>query len=181
MSINLGLPPVQAGDVVFLGDSITAGGDWQKAFPDIPTCNHGINGDTSGGVLQRLKAITDYKPSKIFLKIGTNDLALEISIETILDNYRQILNEIKSDTPATMVYAQSVLPRALSFRRRIESLNDGIKELSLSLNYSFLNLYPAFQDPTGALRAEFTDDDLHLSPAGYRHWETILKEYLYET
>ena len=28
--------PVQAGDIVFLGDSLTAGGNWHEIFPGLP-------------------------------------------------------------------------------------------------------------------------------------------------
>jgi hypothetical protein len=35
------------GEVVFLGDSITAGGAWHEWFPDVPVVNRGIDGDTS--------------------------------------------------------------------------------------------------------------------------------------
>ena len=63
---------IQAGDVVFLGDSITEGGAWDELFPGVPVRNRGIGGDTTSGVLDRLDQITRGRPAKVFLKIGTN-------------------------------------------------------------------------------------------------------------
>ena len=47
----------QQGAVVFLGDSITQGfgDDFRKAFPGLKLANRGISGDTTRGMLVRLK------------------------------------------------------------------------------------------------------------------------------
>ena len=39
--------------VVFFGDSITFGTDWQRLFPEVPVVNRGISGDTTLGLLNR--------------------------------------------------------------------------------------------------------------------------------
>ena len=60
------------GAVVFLGDSITQG--WYalaNAFPNLKVANRGIGGDTTRGVLYRLKAdALDLDPKAIVLLIG---------------------------------------------------------------------------------------------------------------
>ncbi|RYD73127.1 MAG: hypothetical protein EOP84_22040, partial [Verrucomicrobiaceae bacterium] len=62
------------GGVVFLGDSITQG--WQslgKDFPGMKSANRGISGDTTRGVLFRLKEdVIDVHPRAVVLLIGTN-------------------------------------------------------------------------------------------------------------
>ena len=37
--------PIRQGDVVFLGDSITEGGEWNEMFPERRVRNRGIGGD----------------------------------------------------------------------------------------------------------------------------------------
>ncbi|MGB9898194.1 GDSL-type esterase/lipase family protein, partial [Thermanaerothrix sp.] len=66
--------PVKAGDIVFLGDSITDGARWDELFPGLSVKNRGINADTTRGVLARLDSILQGQPAAIFLLIGTNDL-----------------------------------------------------------------------------------------------------------
>src|SRR5688572_6232361 len=69
------LAPLAAGDVVFLGNSITEeGGDWGQRLGWSHVKNRGISGDVTEGVLIRLGEITHSKPKAVFLLIGINDL-----------------------------------------------------------------------------------------------------------
>ena len=67
--------PLNLNDIVFLGNSITAGGnDWSERL-NIPNIkNRGIGGDTTDGVIARLDEIIYFKPKAVFLLIGINDL-----------------------------------------------------------------------------------------------------------
>ena len=55
-------------DIVFIGNSITNGAEWNELFPQKRVKNRGISGDTSEGVFDRLDAIVKGKPAKIFLE-----------------------------------------------------------------------------------------------------------------
>ncbi len=78
--------PVTKGEIIFLGNSITDGAEWAQLFNDLRMKNQGISGDVTAGILHRLDVVTDRKPAKIFLLIGTNDLARGISADTLLHN-----------------------------------------------------------------------------------------------
>ena len=62
--------PATQGGVIFLGNSITDGGEWAELFPGIQVLNRGISGDYSTGVLNRLAEVYNRKPDKLFLLIG---------------------------------------------------------------------------------------------------------------
>lgn len=47
------LLPVTKNDIVFLGNSITNGNEWDELFGDISIKNRGISGDITAGVLNR--------------------------------------------------------------------------------------------------------------------------------
>src|ERR1051326_7402706 len=86
------------GALVFLGDSITQGwgDDLGGAFPGVKVANRGISGDTTRGVLIRLKDdVLSLKPAGVVLLIGTNDLADKADPETIAGNLKLILAELK--------------------------------------------------------------------------------------
>jgi len=95
---------------LFLGDSITDGGEWCELFGDARLKNRGISGDVTWGVLDRLSEVTAGKPVKIFLMIGVNDLARGKTVEEIIANYETIVERIRRETPQTQLYIQSVLP-----------------------------------------------------------------------
>ena len=102
--------PVSTGAIIFVGNSITEGGNWSELFPGKNILNRGIGGDISEGVLKRLDEIIRHQPSKLFICIGTNDLAKGVEQAIIIQNYRTILQTVKAQSPATKIYVQSVLP-----------------------------------------------------------------------
>jgi len=164
--------PLVPDDIVFLGDSITEGGPWEELFPDLPVRNRGVGGDTTEGVLKRLQQVTRAEPSKVFLLIGTNDLFRGVSEDEIVGNITEILDRLKQETPDTEVYLQSVLPRAPSYRAAIEALNARLSEVALEHGSAWVDLYTAFLDPeTGGIRAELSNDELHLLGPGYALWK----------
>ena len=75
--------PTSKSDIIFLGNSITNGGEWAELLGNPHAKNRGISGDTTQGVLDRLSTITKGKPSKIFLLIGTNDLSRGKSVDEV--------------------------------------------------------------------------------------------------
>lgn len=170
--------PVARGDVVFVGDSITAGAQWNELFPGVPVRNRGIGGDRTEDLLARIDPLTAGPARKVFLKIGTNDLGAGIDEATILENYETILDHFARDAPSTTVYVQSVLPRAASYRERVESLNAGIEALAAARGLEFIDLYPAFLDEDGSIRDALSYDELHLTGEGYRLWQERLDSHV---
>ena len=163
--------PLVPDDIVFLGDSLTEGGPWEELFPDLRVRNRGVGGDTSDGVLRRLEQVTRAEPAKVFLLIGTNDLQRGDSEDEIVANVIEILVRLKAETPDTEVYLQSVLPRGASYRERVEALDARLAEVALEHGTEWIDLYPHFFDPeTGAIRAELSNDELHLLGPGYVLW-----------
>ena len=164
--------PLAPDDVVFLGDSISEGGPWEELFPGVRTRNRGIGGDSADGVLRRLEQVTRAQPTKVFLLIGTNDLYRGSSDDEIVSNIEEILDRFKQESPDTEVYLQSVLPRAASFRARIEALNTRLSEVAGERGAAWVDLYPSFLDPeSGAIRPELSNDELHLLGPGYALWK----------
>ena len=104
------LLPISEEDIIFVGNSISAGCEWAEIFNNNKIKNRSISGDTSLGILERIEQVTNFKPKKIFLMIGINDLAVGIKIDSIAKNYSNIIKRIKSLSPETRVYIQSVLP-----------------------------------------------------------------------
>jgi lysophospholipase L1-like esterase len=169
-----------------VGNSITEGGDWKKLFQDTTVVNRGISGDVTFGVLNRIKEITDRKPSKVFLLIGINDLSRNTPDEVIQENIFSIVTKLKSRSPKTVVYVQSILPTNESFKNlnknfvgkgeHITTINTQLKKYASKLKYKYLDLHSHFTDAEGRMEAKYSGDGLHLNAAGYAHWIEILKE-----
>lgn len=171
---------IQKGDIVLLGDSITDGGCWDELFPGMNIKNRGINADDTVGVLARIDDILCCEPAALFILIGTNDLNWwnYRHDQEILANYEKILARCKELSPSTQVFVQSILPRAKRFANHITMLNLHLEKLAEKYECTFINLFPHFADETGALKAEFNNDHLHLMAAGYKVWVNLLTPYL---
>ncbi|WP_285320338.1 GDSL-type esterase/lipase family protein [Pseudarthrobacter sp. lyk4-40-TYG-27] len=169
---ELPLPPRR---VLFLGDSITEGGQWDEWFPELQTLNRGIGGDDVQGVLTRLDtAIHD--PVAISLLIGTNDLGgAKRKAEDIAASIQELVKEIRKRAPKAPFLINSVMPRRRKYRENITFLNLLLRNIAARENAVFVDLWPALADDNGALREEFTSDALHLNGLGYAAWAKVLR------
>ena len=174
--------PIQNGDIVFVGDSLTDGCRWDEVFPDFQIKNRGINGDLTTGVLIRLPELLDAHPKAIFLQIGTNDLPWYEyrNDEQIIHTYEQIIRTCQELSPETRLYLESILPREKSYAKRIQSLNKQIADLAEKYQCTYIHLFPHFADQSSRLRKELTNDSLHLLGDGYQIWKAQLQPFLDE-
>jgi lysophospholipase L1-like esterase len=176
------LLPVEPGDVVFLGDSITAGGAWHELFPGVPVRNRGIGGDVTAGVLARLDAITAGQPGKIFLKIGTNDLRLGRDPAEIAADVAEIARRVQRSSPDTLLFVQSVLPRAAGWAGAVEELNVALEQAVKEAGAIWIDLVPHFLDPAKrSIRNDLSNDELHLLGEGYLLWRSRIEGYVHST
>jgi lysophospholipase L1-like esterase len=175
--------PNDTGEILFVGDSQTDGCEWRELLGNASVRNRGIDGDNTEGILARLDEITASKPNRIFLEIGTNDLALKRSLKAILTDYATILDSIARATPSTVVFVQSVLPRYDDPDRAggvsndsIRSLNRGLQSLAQEKGVGYIDLFSRFVDEKGKLNTAYSLDGVHLNAAGYQLWKSVLVE-----
>jgi lysophospholipase L1-like esterase len=180
--------PVVAGKIMFLGNSITEGADWRKLLKDSTAINRGISGDITFGVLNRADDVIKRKPSKLFILIGINDLFKEIPDEVILQNIFSFIRQIKSGSPKTQVFIQSILPVNKSFKNfpknydkeeHIVTINAQLKKLGKNFGYTYIDLYNQFTNTSQQLEEKYSFDGLHLNASGYSLWAEILKSSKY--
>jgi lysophospholipase L1-like esterase len=170
--------PPRAGGIVFVGDSITEGGHWHDMFPEQQITNFGVGGDTTRGVLGRLHQVTRLRPESAFLLIGTNDLGMGVSLGKIEANYDAILRQFRAESPGTVVYVQSVLPRSRPYAKHVQELNNVIRGLAEQHGVTYVDLYPHFARDDGSLDPSFSNDALHLSGVGYARWQTLIQPFV---
>ena len=130
--------------------------------------------------------IIRHQAAKLFIA-GTNDIYRDITTETIIANYKIILERMKKESPNTKVYIQSVLPVAVEPGSMYSHNNEGILALNKALEelcsnegiiYIDLNLH--FSNEQGKLKAELTNDDLHLLDPEYLLWKDLIQGYIDE-
>jgi lysophospholipase L1-like esterase len=130
-----------AGDVIFLGDSITHGWEgqkaWQEHFGAFKAVNLGIGGDQTGHVLWRITdghELDHLSPKAAVIMIGTNNIGGH-SAQQIAGGIQAIIEELKHQKPGIKVLVLGVFPRggAGDAERSLEQISAAIKPINEEL------------------------------------------------
>ena len=180
-------------DLLFLGDSITAGWGgqktiWEKAFGAYKPANFGIGGDRTQHVLWRIEngELETIKPKAVVLMIGTNNVGAD-SAEAIAKGVTAIVKTIRAKQPQAKILLLAVFPRGDKPTGKLGAPNEKLKEVNKIIaklddgkNIYFLDIGSKFPQPEGALVKEVMPDFLHLSSAGYQIWADAITPKLAE-
>jgi len=170
------------GAVVFLGDSITQG--WglglNAVFPGVKIANRGISGDTTRGVLIRLKEdVLDLNPRAVVLLIGTNDLEEKATPETIDSDFRLLIAALKAHNPKMPIVACLVMPSSVAMRRPAEDIKkiNALRMQSIKGDPQIIPLdtWTLFADKTGEPVKDEFPDILHPNDYGYVKFAAALR------
>jgi len=117
--------------------------------------------------------------------IGINDFLKGKDVPAILANYHKIIDRIKSQSPGTQIYIQSVLPinngisqMGIVDSEKIITLNDKLNSLADGQKIFFLNLYPNFCGSDNQMYVQYTNDGVHLNASGYAVWKNSIDSYI---
>ena len=101
----------------------------------------------------------------------------------------ELIDYIRTRSPQTRLYVQSMLPINNSFGRYknlkdkeqvIRDANVLVAAMAQDKGFTWINLYTAVADKDGNLRKDLTNDGLHLLAPGYRIWADIIRPYINE-
>ncbi|HVU17120.1 MAG TPA: GDSL-type esterase/lipase family protein [Candidatus Didemnitutus sp.] len=169
------------GAVVFLGDSITQGwnDDFRHRFDGMKLANRGISGDTTRGVLIRVREdVVALHPKAVVLLIGTNDLDEHATPEMCAQNMKLIITELHRGLPRTPIILCQVFPSSPTKNRppaAIKKMNSlYLEAVKGDRNVIYLETWPMFADPDGNAKPEEMPDLLHPNDLGYAKWAAAL-------
>ena len=167
--------------LVFIGDSLTEWGDWQRRFPDYSVTNLGISGETVEGLLarrERIRARVE-NPDYIFLMTGINNIANEQY--DIIDPYHEIVRNLTTWYKRSTLVVQSILPVELTWisPEVIRDTNRQLEQIAREFSAEYLDVYSVFVGPTGNPLSEcLQDDGVHVSRRGYDVWTKEVDRFL---
>lgn len=163
--------------IVFVGNSIIQRLEVKKLHKE--AYNFGIGGDKVSDVLERIDPILNSKPKQLFIEVGTNDLRLDKSNESLITNYNKLIEKIKEVSPETSIYIISILPvsKERGLQREIIEANKRLAFLADKYKATYIDLYSKMQEG-GYLKPSYTWDGLHLTEEGYQVWYANLATYL---
>lgn len=166
-------------DVVFFGDSIVYGGEWNEYFPNLNTCNLGVPGDCVESATYRVNIINQVNPQKVFIMLGVNDISKKNYKKIFSEKYEELIKLIlKNDTK---IYIQSILPvskqSGISNDKIIE-VNSIISDLAEKYNCEYIDIHSLFCNKKGELKAEYSKDGVHITKSAYEKWAELIQKYI---
>jgi lysophospholipase L1-like esterase len=174
----------EQGALVLFGDSITQGWkDLGKHFPGVLVANRGISGDTTRGMLVRLKEdVLSVNPRGIVLLMGTNDIEEKAEPETIAANVKSILQELKKHNDKMPIVLSLIFPSSET-KSRPTSTIQATNKLLIGLakgdsQITVVDTFTLFDNGSGDAKKEEFPDLLHPNEAGYVKWAAALKPIL---
>ena len=175
---EVGLPRTNEDRVVFMGNSITQG--WKEQIPAFfnnPNyINRGIGGQTTPQMLVRFRQdVIDLNPKVVIILAGTNDIAGNTGPSTLemIENNIYSMAELAKAHNIEVVLC-SVLPvydypwkTGMEPAENIIELNKRIKEYADKHGVVYADYFTPMVDERNGLKAEYTNDGVHPTPAGY--------------
>jgi lysophospholipase L1-like esterase len=170
--------------VLFTGSSsIRMWTDLATDFPDHKVVNTGFGGSHASDLLYYIdELILDYKPRKVFIYEGDNDIAAGKSIQKIIETLNLIVTQIQLDLPETEIILISAKPSIARWElaEKYMALNQEMKTYSVVKdNVSYADVW------TGMLGKDrkplpdiFLEDDLHMNRKGYDIWKKEIGKFL---
>jgi len=159
-------------DVVMIGDSITQNAIWSEIFPNIKIANRGLTGDKTEDILKRMDNILSVQPKKALIMVGIMDIYSGLSVNEIIKNYVEIIEEIRAKKITVVVQSTLECSKKECEDRldKVRQLNQKLEEYSTTHNFVFVDINKRLSSIEEGLLSQYSYDGIHLIGKGYSVW-----------
>ena len=173
------LPSPAPGDVVLLGDSHVAQGQWCELAPDLSPLNRGTPGEGIAGLRAYAKTLDLGGARAVAIQVGTNDLLFHPPA-WVRAHYDSLLADLAARDISIIA---CTLPGVSPDVRwtgidpaDVAEVNDWLRELPERHAITICDLAASLGTAGGILPPSMTDDGVHLRGAGYVRWARALRQ-----
>ena len=169
--------------IVFTGSSsIRFWKDIQERFPSQQVLNTGFGGSQFSDLALYLdELILDYRPVKVFIYEGDNDIFAKKRPRNILKTAQKILGQLQQRSPGMEIVLISAKPSISrwKFRGKYRRLNRKLEKLAQETEgIDFVDVWYPMLDKRKVKQDIFVEDGLHMNKKGYDIWYDAIKEYV---
>ena len=179
----------EEGSIIFIGNSITDMHCWHEVFRTsdgntLPIINRGNWSTCTDEQSDVLESYLNHKPKKVFILLGTNDIAsdrLNLTPEQLIAYLNSLVQRILMRSPETKIYFNSIFPTNSSVRpeSKILATNECIKAYAEQTeNVTYIDTYDKLKGISSG--GVWSFDGLHLAAAATKVWCENLCQYLQE-
>jgi len=170
--------------IVFTGSSsIRYWTELNEQFPEVQIVNTGFGGSHMSDLLYYYdKVVVTYKPKKIFIYEGDNDLNDGESPKHILKEGKELVDKLQEALPSVQIYFISAKPSPARWhlKRKYLTFNNLLKEYaSQTEDVYFIDIWDDMLTADHGLNKQiFRSDSLHMNKEGYHIWAKEIGKYL---
>jgi len=172
--------PPPRGAILFIGSSsIRLWKTLNSDFPDHRVINRGFGGSQIfDSVNYSERIVLPYRPRKIVMYAGANDINAGKSPEEVLRDYKAFVAKVHASLPKTKIAFITISPNPARWAQvdKVRETNRLVEEYSAhDPRLSFINAFPHMLGSDGLPRPDiFVADRLHMNELGYALWKDIL-------
>jgi len=159
-------------DIVFLGNSITNGVDWNELL-GLNVSNQGIGGNTTEQISNRLNNVINESPRHVFIMSGINDIYQGFTVDEIFIRYVEILNYLQNENIEPVVQSTLFVTKTergyFETNDKVKILNSKLKEHCEQNSITYIDLN-GILGVNGELSPKYSTDGVHLNSIGYELW-----------
>ncbi|MDF2634161.1 MAG: GCAxxG family protein, partial [Pelosinus sp.] len=163
--------------MVGIGDSITCGYPYEPALSwlnmaanqfNIEYKNSGINGDTTGGMLNRFQSdVIRYKPSHVIIMGGTNDAYAGIVVQQVISNIHDMV-ELALKNTIIPIIGLPIPCNDVMEEKLLGQYREEIRQYTKDRNVEIIDFHKAMVDDSGLkIKEGMHCDGVHPNRCGY--------------
>lgn len=167
--------------IVFTGSSsIRMWNDLQQRFPEVQILNTGFGGSQAKDLeLYQDELILNYRPRKVFIYEGDNDINAKQRPKAILSTFERILDNLHQKNPNLEIVLISAKPSISRWhlRGKYKRFNKRLNKLAIArAKVSYTDVWNIMLNKRKLKKELFIEDGLHMNKKGYDLWYGVLKD-----
>lgn len=175
--------PPRAGGVVFAGSSSIRLWNLEKSFPGKGYANVGFGGSQVRDCTHfASRLVIPHKPRVVVLYAGDNDVAAGRKPEQVLADFKAFCTALHKDVPKCRILFVAIKPSLARWKQfdTQKKANTLVQKFcAADERLAFVDVIPAMLGTDGMpIPNLYAKDGLHMSPAGYEKWTTVINAAL---
>lgn len=149
---------------------------------------HYMNVFYQGIELYLESAIEQSGVKRMYILIGSTDLACDPQREIFFENWDTLLGRIREKSPDVEIVIISNIPRYappgedkgsffVNYNKYVAQYNSQLREYCAENGCMYLDLCSYIEDHSGKMAAQYNLDGFHLNDAGYFVWMKVMRYY----
>ncbi|SDN07367.1 GDSL-type esterase/lipase family protein [Kriegella aquimaris] len=169
--------------IVFTGSStIRMWKNLQTLFPEHQIINSGFGGSQASDLLAYSdELISNYRPKKVFIYEGDNDIFAKKKPKEIIATFEQLIAQIRDKNQNIQIVLLAAKPSLARWelKRKYKQLNRKFKKLSKKdATVEYVDVWHPMLDGKTVKQDIFIEDGLHMNAKGYGLWYDVIKPYV---